>query len=96
MCKKLTPLIQETREGCLYHAFRDDQDKASTACERVVQQPKPSIYAIDDHKWLYVLPTEETFSLQCTGQPNHQKGSDSTAPACSPCPQGARPWGIAT
>ncbi|KAF0306473.1 hypothetical protein FJT64_022031 [Amphibalanus amphitrite] len=74
MCKKLTPLIQETREGCLYHAFRDDQDKASTACERVVQQPKPSIYAIDDHKWLYVLPTEETFSLQCTGTAQPPKG----------------------
>ena len=74
MCQNLTPLIQETREGCLYHAFRDDQDRASTACEKVVQQPKPSIYAIDDHKWMYVLPSEETFSLQCAGAAKPPKG----------------------
>ena len=74
MCHELTPLIKEKREGCLYHAFRDDREKTSKDCQKTVIKPTPQVYAITERKWLYVLPTEETFSMQCTGEPQPEKG----------------------
>ena len=69
LCHELTPLIKETRNGCLYHAFRDDREKTVKECKRAVTRPAPQVYAITTRKWLYVLPKEETFSMQCTGEP---------------------------
>ena len=74
MCHQLTPLIKETRDGCMYHAFRDDKQKANKACKKQVTKPTPQVYALTAEKWLYVLPTEETFSMQCAGQLQPTKG----------------------
>ena len=69
MCQGLTPLIKEKREGCLYHAFRDDHEKAAHQCSSTLVQPEPLIYQITQDKWLYVLPKKETFSVQCADEP---------------------------
>ncbi|XP_043189497.1 uncharacterized protein LOC122363836 [Amphibalanus amphitrite] len=74
MCNKLTPLIKEKREGCLYHAFRDEESKVEEECVRKMIKPKPQIYPVADNKWLYVLPTEELFSMQCAGEGMPTKG----------------------
>ena len=74
MCHQLTPLIKEKREGCMYHAFRDDKEKANKACQKQVTKPKPQVYALTAEKWLYVLPKEETFSMQCAGELQPTKG----------------------
>ena len=74
MCHELTPLIKETREGCLYHAYRDDRKKSAEECERIVVRPEPQIYAITSQKWIYVLPRAETFSMQCTGSSQPTQG----------------------
>ena len=73
MCLGLTPLIKERREGCLYHAFRDDHEKAAQECSTVLVQPKPQLHQVTKNKWLYVFPQEETFSMQCTGEAQHMK-----------------------
>ena len=74
ICHQLTPLIKETREGCMYHAFRDDKQKANKACKKQVTKPIPQVYALTAEKWLYVLPTKETFSMQCAGELQPTKG----------------------
>ena len=74
ICHRLTPLIKETREGCMYHAFRDDKQKANKACKKQITKPIPQVYALTAEKWLYVLPTEETFSMQCSGELQPTKG----------------------
>ena len=74
VCHEWTPLIREKREGCLYHAFRDDRDKASKHCKKVVTKPTPQVYALTDRNWLYVLPTEETFSMQCSEGSETRRG----------------------
>ena len=74
MCHKLTPLIKERREGCLYHAFRDEEKNVEEECERKMTKPNPQIYPVADNKWLYVLPTEELFSLQCAEEGMPTKG----------------------
>ena len=40
MCNKLTPLIKEKTEGCLYHAFRDEETKVEEECERKMINPR--------------------------------------------------------
>ena len=65
ICHELTSLIQERREGCLYHSFRDNLEKATQQCKRTLVKPESQIIPVTEQKWLYVLPEEETFSMQC-------------------------------
>ena len=74
LCHELTPLIREKREGCMYHAFRDDQEKATQECKRVLVQPTPQLYSVAKDKWLYVLPKEESFSMQCAEESQPTRG----------------------
>ena len=74
VCRQLTPLIREKREGCLYHSFRDDQTKAAQVCKRKIVKPRPSVHLLAGNKWAYTLPNEETFSMQCTGQAQPTSG----------------------
>ena len=74
ICRDFSPLIQESRTGCLYNAFRDNRDKADTECVRKVVRSSPQIYALSAKKWLYALPHEELFALQCVGNEEPTKG----------------------
>ena len=74
ICHKLSPLIQESREGCLYNAFRDNRAKADNYCIRRVISTSPQIYALTDRKWLYAFPQEELFAMQCSDDQEPTKG----------------------
>ena len=73
MCLGLTPLIKEKKEGCLYHAYRDNRERAAHECKRTLTRPKSQIYQVSNDKWLYVLPDKERFSMQCVGETQHTK-----------------------
>ena len=68
ICDEMSPLIQESREGCLYHAFRDNRAEAERACVRKVTRSSPQVYPVSETKWLYALPKEELFAMQCSGK----------------------------
>ena len=68
ICDEISPLIQESREGCLYHAFRDNRAEAERACVRKVTRSSPQVYPVSETKWLYALPKEKLFAMQCSGK----------------------------
>ena len=74
ICHKLSPLIQESREGCLYNAFRDNRPQADIDCTRKVVKTAPQMYAITDRKWVYALPREEIFTMQCADSQTATQG----------------------
>ena len=74
ICDKMTPLIREEREGCLYHAFRDDRAKANQACVRRIARSSAQIFPITGTQWLYALPDEEVFAFQCSGRSETKGG----------------------
>ena len=74
ICNKLTPLIEESRNGCLYNAFRDNRAGADTDCARRIIRTTPQIYALSEKQWLYALPHEEMFAVQCSEQEQLGKG----------------------
>ena len=74
ICQRFAPLIRETRKGCLYHAFRDDRAAADQDCTRRIVRTKPQVYSLSDHQWLYALPQEELFAMQCAKDNEPSKG----------------------
>ena len=74
ICSELAPLVQESRTGCLYHAFRDNRVEAEQACVKRVVQSSPQVYSISETQWLYALPNEELFAMQCAGKLKPTKG----------------------
>lgn len=72
MCREFTPLIHEERTGCLYDAFRGDTERTDSNCRRRIIRPRPQLYTMGEEKWLYVMPTEESFTLQCADQSEPQ------------------------
>ena len=68
ICSRLAPLIEESRSGCLYNAFRDDRAGADRDCTRRIVRTAPHIYALSGKQWLYALPQEEMFAVQCAEQ----------------------------
>lgn len=74
ICQKFSPLIQESRTGCLYNSFRDNRAAADQDCVRRVAHTEPCIYSLSDRQWLYALPHEELFAMQCAGNDEPNKG----------------------
>ena len=66
-CKRFTPLVHEKRQGCLYYAFRGNDEQADSSCERRVIKPPPQILTIAKNQWVYILPKLETIALECVG-----------------------------
>ena len=72
-CTDFTPLIMEERDGCLYDAFRGNTRATDTSCRRRITRPPAQLYTISDSKWIYILPTAESFAMQCVDEPTPNK-----------------------
>ena len=66
-CTDFTPLVREQRQGCLYDAFRGNTIETDKSCRRRITRPPPQLFTISANKWIYILPTAESFSLECVG-----------------------------
>ena len=67
-CEDLPHAIREDRDGCLYQAFRRNDEAAKKTCRRRLTTLRGQLKRVGGRHWAYAFPEKETFTLQCAGK----------------------------